>query len=44
VTVYHNIDDIIASVANTASDGDTVVIMSNGSFNGIHQKIIKALA
>ncbi|MGK0408093.1 MAG: UDP-N-acetylmuramate: L-alanyl-gamma-D-glutamyl-meso-diaminopimelate ligase [Shewanella psychromarinicola] len=44
VTVCHNIEDIIASVANTASDGDTVVIMSNGGFNGIHQKIIKALA
>jgi len=44
VTVYHNIEDIIATVANTASEGDTVVIMSNGGFNGIHQKIIKALA
>ncbi|GGP91502.1 UDP-N-acetylmuramate:L-alanyl-gamma-D-glutamyl-meso-diaminopimelate ligase [Shewanella ulleungensis] len=43
-TVYHNIDDIVNAVANTATQGDTVVIMSNGGFNGIHQKIIKALA
>ncbi|WP_350432552.1 UDP-N-acetylmuramate:L-alanyl-gamma-D-glutamyl-meso-diaminopimelate ligase [Shewanella sp. H8] len=44
VTVYHNIEDIITTVANTAQQGDTVVIMSNGGFNGIHQKLIKALA
>ncbi|GGQ32703.1 UDP-N-acetylmuramate:L-alanyl-gamma-D-glutamyl-meso-diaminopimelate ligase [Shewanella litoralis] len=44
VTVFHNIEDIITNVANTAQAGDTVVIMSNGGFNGIHQKIIKALA
>jgi UDP-N-acetylmuramate: L-alanyl-gamma-D-glutamyl-meso-diaminopimelate ligase len=44
VTVYHSIEDIITNVANTAQAGDTVVIMSNGGFNGIHQKIIKALA
>ena len=44
VTVYHSIEDIITNVANIAQAGDTVVIMSNGGFNGIHQKIIKALA
>ena len=43
-TVYHSIDDIVNAVADTANQGDTVVIMSNGGFNGIHQKIIKALA
>jgi UDP-N-acetylmuramate: L-alanyl-gamma-D-glutamyl-meso-diaminopimelate ligase len=44
VTVFNNIEDIISTVATTANQGDTVVIMSNGGFNGIHQKIIKALA
>jgi UDP-N-acetylmuramate: L-alanyl-gamma-D-glutamyl-meso-diaminopimelate ligase len=44
VTVFNNIEDIINTVATTANKGDTVVIMSNGGFNGIHQKIIKALA
>ncbi|HBF48913.1 MAG TPA: UDP-N-acetylmuramate:L-alanyl-gamma-D-glutamyl-meso-diaminopimelate ligase [Shewanella frigidimarina] len=44
VTVFNNIEDIINAVAATANQGDTVVIMSNGGFNGIHQKMIKALA
>jgi UDP-N-acetylmuramate: L-alanyl-gamma-D-glutamyl-meso-diaminopimelate ligase len=44
VTVFNNIEDIISTVVATANQGDTVVIMSNGGFNGIHQKIIKALA
>ncbi|MGX9461806.1 UDP-N-acetylmuramate:L-alanyl-gamma-D-glutamyl-meso-diaminopimelate ligase [Shewanella sp. A14] len=44
VTVYRDIEDIITAVASNVKQGDTVVIMSNGGFNGIHQKIIQAIA
>lgn len=39
-----SIDDIVATVVNERLDGDLVVIMSNGGFGGIHQKMLKALA
>lgn len=37
------VDDIVAAVAKERRDGDLVVIMSNGGFGGIHQKLIDAL-
>jgi UDP-N-acetylmuramate: L-alanyl-gamma-D-glutamyl-meso-diaminopimelate ligase len=37
-------DDIIARVVNEAGEGDAVVIMSNGGFGGLHQKLITALS
>jgi UDP-N-acetylmuramate: L-alanyl-gamma-D-glutamyl-meso-diaminopimelate ligase len=36
-------DDIVEAVAKESSDGDLVVIMSNGGFDDIHQKILAAL-
>ena len=39
-----SVDDIVAHVAETASDGDVVLIMSNGGFGGIHDKLLGALA
>ncbi|MBQ4889582.1 UDP-N-acetylmuramate:L-alanyl-gamma-D-glutamyl-meso-diaminopimelate ligase [Shewanella sp. MMG014] len=44
VTVMTEITDIINAVSSLAQSGDTIVIMSNGGFNGIHQKLISALA
>jgi UDP-N-acetylmuramate: L-alanyl-gamma-D-glutamyl-meso-diaminopimelate ligase len=38
------IDAIVATVATEARDGDLVVVMSNGGFGGIHQKLVAALA
>jgi UDP-N-acetylmuramate: L-alanyl-gamma-D-glutamyl-meso-diaminopimelate ligase len=38
------IDAIVATVAAEARDGDLVVVMSNGGFGGIHQKLVAALA
>ncbi|CDI28342.1 L-alanyl-gamma-D- glutamyl-meso- diaminopimelate ligase (UDP-N-acetylmuramate) [Acinetobacter baumannii] len=32
-----------ARVVNEAGEGDAVVIMSNGGFGGLHQKLIMAL-
>ncbi|OEY94580.1 UDP-N-acetylmuramate:L-alanyl-gamma-D-glutamyl-meso-diaminopimelate ligase [Acinetobacter proteolyticus] len=42
--VSRSLDDIIARVVNEAGEGDAVVIMSNGGFGGLHQKLITALS
>jgi UDP-N-acetylmuramate: L-alanyl-gamma-D-glutamyl-meso-diaminopimelate ligase len=39
-----SIDDIIAGIAKERRDGDLIVLMSNGGFGGIHQKLLKALS
>jgi UDP-N-acetylmuramate: L-alanyl-gamma-D-glutamyl-meso-diaminopimelate ligase len=38
-----SIDDIIATIVREQRAGDLVVIMSNGGFGGIHQKLLRAL-
>jgi UDP-N-acetylmuramate: L-alanyl-gamma-D-glutamyl-meso-diaminopimelate ligase len=38
------VDDIVATIAAEAREGDIVVIMSNGGFGGIHGKLLAALA
>lgn len=43
VTVLHQIDDVVAKVAATAKAGDTIVVMSNGGFGGLHKKLLAAL-
>ncbi|ENX11248.1 UDP-N-acetylmuramate:L-alanyl-gamma-D-glutamyl-meso-diaminopimelate ligase [Acinetobacter sp. CIP 64.2] len=42
--VSRSLDEIIARVVNEAGEGDAVVIMSNGGFGGLHQKLITALS
>ena len=37
------VDDIVAAVAKEARAGDLVVVMSNGGFDDIHQKLLTAL-
>ena len=37
------VDDIVATVAKEARDGDLVIVMSNGGFDDIHQKLLTAL-
>ena len=39
-----SIDDIIGAIVKEHRTGDLVVIMSNGGFGGIHQKLLRALA
>ena len=39
-----SIDEIIQVVAREHRPGDLVVLMSNGGFGGIHQKLLQALA
>src|SRR5438477_2292989 len=39
-----SLDDIIATIVREHRPGDLVVLMSNGGFGGIHQKLLRALA
>ena len=41
--VLSSLDEIIARIVQEARDGDAVVIMSNGGFGGLHQKLLAAL-
>jgi len=41
---FADVDDIVGAVAQDAGDGDLVVVMSNGAFGGIHDRLLKALS
>ncbi|MET0379710.1 MAG: UDP-N-acetylmuramate:L-alanyl-gamma-D-glutamyl-meso-diaminopimelate ligase [Spongiibacteraceae bacterium] len=41
--IYDNIDAIVADLTHQLSGGEQVVIMSNGGFGGIHQKLAASL-
>lgn len=43
LTVDHNIDSLVAHIVCHARPGDHVVIMSNGGFGGIHDKLLLGL-
>lgn len=38
-----NIDELIAQIVDHTKENDHILIMSNGGFNGIHQKLLHAL-
>jgi UDP-N-acetylmuramate: L-alanyl-gamma-D-glutamyl-meso-diaminopimelate ligase len=38
-----SIDDIVEGIVKGHQPGDLVVLMSNGGFDGIHQKLLRAL-
>ena len=42
--VAHSVDALVAAVVAAARTGDHVLCMSNGSFGGIHDKLLAALA
>jgi len=41
--VFDNVEAIVDLVAATAGTGDQVLVMSNGGFEGIHQRLLEAL-
>ncbi|TXJ09108.1 MAG: UDP-N-acetylmuramate:L-alanyl-gamma-D-glutamyl-meso-diaminopimelate ligase [Acinetobacter sp.] len=41
--VSQSLEDIMTRIKNEAQSGDAVVIMSNGGFGGLHQKLIATL-
>lgn len=43
-TVFSSIEAIVEHVCQQAKSGDHVLIMSNGGFAGIHQRVLDALA
>ncbi|RZT08543.1 UDP-N-acetylmuramate: L-alanyl-gamma-D-glutamyl-meso-diaminopimelate ligase [Duganella sp. CF402] len=43
-SAYEDIDTLVAAIAKAAQPGDHIIVMSNGGFGGIHDKILKALA
>jgi UDP-N-acetylmuramate: L-alanyl-gamma-D-glutamyl-meso-diaminopimelate ligase len=43
-SAFEDLDALVAAVANAAQPGDHIIVMSNGGFGGVHQKILGALA
>lgn len=41
--ISRSLEDMIHRITQEATEGDAVVIMSNGGFGGLHQKLIAAL-
>jgi UDP-N-acetylmuramate: L-alanyl-gamma-D-glutamyl-meso-diaminopimelate ligase len=41
---FDNIEDIVRYLEESSMPGDHIVIMSNGGFDGIHQKLLQALS
>ena len=42
-TLVSDLETLLASLANTIRSGDRIVIMSNGAFGGLHQKLVGKL-
>ncbi|APA66871.1 UDP-N-acetylmuramate:L-alanyl-gamma-D-glutamyl-meso-diaminopimelate ligase [Janthinobacterium sp. 1_2014MBL_MicDiv] len=42
-SAYEDIDTLVAAVVAAARPGDQIVVMSNGGFGGVHEKLLKAL-
>ena len=42
-SLHSDIDLLVASVANIVNSGDHILVMSNGGFGGIHEKLLSAL-
>lgn len=43
VHTFSQTDELVAELSSQAKEGDTIVIMSNGGFDGIHPKLLDAL-
>ncbi|MGC3962293.1 MAG: UDP-N-acetylmuramate:L-alanyl-gamma-D-glutamyl-meso-diaminopimelate ligase [Rhodocyclaceae bacterium] len=41
---FEDLQALVAAVAAAAREGDHVLVMSNGGFGGVHDKLLKALA
>jgi UDP-N-acetylmuramate: L-alanyl-gamma-D-glutamyl-meso-diaminopimelate ligase len=42
-SVYEDLNVMVAAIAEAAKPGDYVLVMSNGGFGGVHQKILDAI-
>ena len=43
-SLLQDVDELVRQVASASRPGDQIVIMSNGSFSGVHQKLLAQLA
>ncbi len=41
--IFDNLENLVSAIAKTAKSGDHILVMSNGGFGGVHQKIIEVL-
>ncbi|MDE2367295.1 MAG: UDP-N-acetylmuramate:L-alanyl-gamma-D-glutamyl-meso-diaminopimelate ligase [Betaproteobacteria bacterium] len=41
---YGSLESLTAAIASAAHPGDHILVMSNGGFGGIHEKLLKAIA
>jgi UDP-N-acetylmuramate: L-alanyl-gamma-D-glutamyl-meso-diaminopimelate ligase len=41
---FDDLGTLVASVAKEAKPGDHILVMSNGGFGGVHQKILHAIS
>ena len=41
---FESLEILVTAIAKSAKSGDHILVMSNGSFGGVHQKILDALA
>ncbi|HAF00286.1 MAG TPA: UDP-N-acetylmuramate:L-alanyl-gamma-D-glutamyl-meso-diaminopimelate ligase, partial [Methylophilaceae bacterium] len=41
---FDDLNTLVQAIAKTAKSGDHILVMSNGGFGGIHQKILNQLA
>ena len=41
--LHTNVQELVETVGSDARSGDQIVIMSNGSFDGVHQKLLTLL-
>ncbi len=44
VTIENNFELLINNIVEQAQPGDHLLVMSNGGFGGIHQKLLDGLA
>jgi UDP-N-acetylmuramate: L-alanyl-gamma-D-glutamyl-meso-diaminopimelate ligase len=40
---FNNVDAIVQQLSHVAASGDHILIMSNGGFDGIHQRVLNML-
>ena len=42
--VFHHVSDLHDALVQCVKSGDHIVIMSNGSFSGLHRQLLQSLA
>jgi UDP-N-acetylmuramate: L-alanyl-gamma-D-glutamyl-meso-diaminopimelate ligase len=43
-STYSDIPSLVGAIVQAAQPGDHILVMSNGGFGGVHQKLLDALA